>query len=72
LCLLQGVVDDAWTELQAINGPCKSSVRAQLSRELLAHKVMAYAARGELDPERLKQHAVYGMTRNKRRQKHAA
>lgn len=71
LCMLQGVVEKAWREMQ--DG--RSSVspeREQLTRELLAHRVMAHATRGELDPERLRQHAVEGMTHNKRRQKTAA
>ncbi len=69
LCTLRRVVDDAWAELEKTNGPL-SPERAQLTRELLAHRVMARAAHGERDPERLKQHAVQGMSRTKRRQSH--
>jgi hypothetical protein len=71
LCMLQGVVEEAWTELQQGEGS-SSPEREQLTRELLAHRVMARAARGELDPKELKQHAVRGMAHGKRRQKHAA
>ncbi len=71
LCLLQGVVEEAWTELQ--DGESSTTPeREQLTRELLAHRVMARAVRGERDPKELKQHAVRGMTRTKRRQKDAA
>ena len=70
--MLQGVVDNAFAELQKVNGPCDSAMRAQLTRELLAHRVMTCAALGERDPQQLKEHAVRGMTRSRRRQKHAA
>ena len=70
--VLLGVIEEAWTELEKANGPCDSPIREQLTRELLAHRVMARAARGELDPQKLKEHAVRGMTRAKRGQKNAA
>ena len=71
-CVLLDVIEEAWTELEKANGPCDSPIREQLTRELLAHRVMARAARGELDPQKLKEHAVRGMTRAKRGQKNAA
>ncbi len=70
LCLLQGVVEEAWTELRE-GERSVTPEREQLTRELLAHRVMARAVRGERDPKELKQHAVRGM-RNRRRQKDAA
>ena len=70
--ILLGVIEEAWTELEEANGPCDSPIREQLTRELLAHRVMARAARGEVDPQKLKEHAVWGMTHNKRRHKLAA
>ena len=71
-CILLDVIEEAWTELEKANGPCSSPIREQLTRELLAHRVMARAARGELNRERLKEHAIRGMTRSKRRQSQAA
>jgi hypothetical protein len=72
LCLLQGVVEDALAELRKAERGQISPEREQLTRELLAHRVMARASRGDMDPQQLKEHAVRGMMRNKRRQKHAA
>lgn len=69
LCELQTVVEAAWAELQEINGRRDSPLRLRLTRELLAHRVMACAARGEHDPEKLKRHAVSGMSRRRRQKK---
>jgi hypothetical protein len=61
LDLLGRVVEEAWKELRRRSGgPAGSVEREQLTRELMAHRVMARALRGELDPERLKQHALWG------------
>ena len=57
LDMLNGVVEDAWQELLARHSPMASNER--LSRELLAHRVMARASQGELDPQKLKQHALW-------------
>lgn len=72
LCMLHDVIEEAWTELRNSHSVPVSPEYEELTRELLAHRVMARAARGELDPERLKEHAVWGMSRNKRRQTHDA
>jgi hypothetical protein len=72
LCMLQRVVEEAWAELKAADSAFITPEHEQLTRELLAHRVMARAARGELDPQRLKEHAVWGMSRRKRRQTHEA
>ena len=72
LCRLQSVVEQAWAELRKAERDPISPERAHLTRELLAHRVMSCAALGERDPELLKQHAVRGMTRSKRRHKDAA
>lgn len=61
LDLLARVVEEAWNELRRrTGGPAASLEREQLTRELMAHRVMARALRGELDPERLKEHALWG------------
>ena len=67
LCLVLDVIEEAWAELERANGPCESPIREQLTRELLAHRVMARAARGELDTQRLREHALHGMTKQRRR-----
>jgi hypothetical protein len=68
LCMLQGVVEEAWTELQDGEGSATPE-REQITREFLAHRVLAHAARGQLNPKELKQHAVHGMARSRRHQK---
>lgn len=57
--MLQRVVDEAWQEFAQRNGDI-SKEREQLTRELMAHRVMARALRGELNPDRLKEHALWG------------
>lgn len=57
--MLQRVVDEAWQEFAQRNGDI-SNEREQLTRELMAHRVMARALRGELNPDRLKEHALWG------------
>ena len=68
LCMLHDVIEEAWAELKNNDGALVSPENEQITRELLVHRVMARAARGELDPQRLKEHAVWGMSRKKRRQ----
>lgn len=60
LDLLQQVVEEAWQEVARRNGREISREREILTRELMAHRVMARALRGELDPRRLKEHALWG------------
>ena len=67
---LHDVIEEAWAELKNNDGALVSPENEQITRELLVHRVMARAARGELDPQRLKEHAVWGMSRKKRRQRH--
>lgn len=57
--MLDGVVEEAWQELKRRNSPLAQS--EWVTRELLAHRVMARASRGELDPQRLKEHALWGL-----------
>ena len=58
--MLNGVVEEALQELAQRQSPIVEESRIELARELLAHRVMARAARGERDPERLKEHALWG------------
>ena len=58
--MLNGVVEEALQELAKRQSPIVEASRIELARELLAHRVMARAARGERDPERLKEHALWG------------
>ena len=59
LDLLERVVEEAWQELARRSASKISKEREKLTRELMAHRVMARAARGEFDPKRLKQHALW-------------
>jgi hypothetical protein len=61
LDLLQRVVDEAWQELARRSASEITRERERLTRELMAHRVMARALRGELDPGRLKEHALWGL-----------
>lgn len=72
LCMLRDLIEEAWAELKKSNGAPISPEYEQLTRELLAHRLMSRAARGELDPQRLREHAVAGMSRRRRRQSQAA
>ena len=58
--MLNGIVEDALQELARRQSPIVEASRIELARELLAHRVMARAARGERDPDRLKEHALWG------------
>lgn len=58
--MLNGVVEEALQELARRQSPIVEASRIELARELLAHRVMARAARGERDPDRLKEHALWG------------
>jgi hypothetical protein len=60
LDLLERVVDEAWQELARRSPSEISPEREKLTRELMAHRVMARALRGERDYDRLKAHALWG------------
>ncbi len=61
LKLLERVVEEAWKELlRRSDVAAMNEERAKLTRELMAHRVMARALRGERDPQRLKEHALWG------------
>lgn len=57
---LEQIVEEAMDELQHRGQRFTAPQLEQLTRELIAHRVMARAAGGELDPEKLKQHALWG------------
>ncbi len=58
--LLESIVEEAWQELVKSGSPLAGQGQEHLTRELIAHRVMARAARGERDRERLKEHALWG------------
>lgn len=58
--MLEQVVEAAVQELAARGSALAEPGRAELTRELMAHRVMARALRGERDPARLKEHALWG------------
>lgn len=58
--LLESIVEEAWQELVKSGSPLAGQGQEHLTRELIAHRVMARAARGERDRERLKDHALWG------------
>lgn len=58
--LLESIVEEAWQELVKSGSPLAGQGQELLTRELIAHRVMARAARGERDHERLKEHALWG------------
>ena len=60
MAMLERVVEDALTELSARSSSLADPSRRALTCELLAHRVMARAGRGERDPEQLKKHALWG------------
>lgn len=60
MAMLERVVEEAMAELSARSSSLADLSRRALTRELVAHKVMARAGRGERDPERLKEHALWG------------
>lgn len=60
MAMLESVVEEALKELAARTSSLVDPTRIELTRELLAHRVMARAARGERDPKRLKEHALWG------------
>ena len=60
MAMLESVVEEALEELAAKTSSLVDPTRLELTRELLAHRVMARAARGERDPKRLKEHALWG------------
>jgi hypothetical protein len=57
--MLDTIVEDALQELKRRGSPMVSN--EQLARELLAHRVVARASRGVLDPQRLREHALWGL-----------
>jgi hypothetical protein len=57
--MLDAVMEDALRELKRRGSPMATN--EPLARELLAHRVMARATRGDLDPQRLKEHALWGL-----------
>ena len=60
MAMLERVVAEAMAELTSKSSPLADPPRRALTCELLAHRVMARAGRGERDPERLKEHALWG------------
>lgn len=58
--MLERVVEEALEELARRDSGLVDPTRFELTRELLAHRVMARAARGERDPKRLREHALWG------------
>ena len=58
--MLNSVVEEALQELAKRQSPIVEASRIELARELLAHRIMARAARGERDPDRLREHALWG------------
>ena len=58
--LLERVVEEALEELARRESGLADPTRIALTRELLAHRVMARAARGEREPDRLREHALWG------------
>ena len=60
MAMLESVVEEALKELEARTSSLVDPTWIELTRELLAHRVMARAARGEHDPKRLKEHALWG------------
>jgi hypothetical protein len=58
--MLQQVVEEAWRELVRRGDPVADAGREQIVRELLAHRVMSRATRGETAPDRLLDHALLG------------
>ena len=60
--MLQQVIDDAWQELVRRGDPVADAGREQIVRELMAHRVMARATRGDIDPARLMNHALWGFS----------
>ena len=60
MAMLEGVVAEALADLSERSSSLADPSRRALTRELLAHRVMARAGRGERDPARLKEHALWG------------
>lgn len=60
LDLVERVVEEAWQEFSRRKGSEISEERMKLTRELMAHRVVARVFRGETDPRRLKDHALWG------------
>lgn len=59
LDMLERVVEEAWQEVSRRKGSQMSQECEKLTRELMAHRVIARAMRGETDPSRLKEHALW-------------
>ena len=58
--MLEKVVEEAMADLMQRSTALADPCLRDLTRELLAHRVMARAGRGERDPQRLKEHALWG------------
>jgi hypothetical protein len=62
MVMLQQAVEDAWQDLVRRGDPAAAPGREHAVREILAHSVMSWAARGETDPGRLKDEALMGFS----------
>lgn len=61
LMMLEQVVDDAWRELVNRGSPMATSRGERVVRKLMARRVFSQVGYGELDPNRLKHHALAGL-----------
>lgn len=61
LIMLEQVVDDAWRELMNSGSPLATHRGERVVRKLMARRVFSQVSHGELDPGRLKQHALQGL-----------
>jgi hypothetical protein len=62
MIMLQQIVEDAWQDLVRRGDPAATPGREHAVRGILAHSVMACAARGETDLGRLRDEALMGFS----------
>jgi hypothetical protein len=58
LAMMSRVLDDAWNELQSVNG---TGTAAEMVRTTMATRIMAAVAKGEREPSKLKLLALHAV-----------
>jgi hypothetical protein len=61
LRIAEQVIEDAWQELVKRGSPAANCRGKRVVCELMAQRVFSQASHGELDPDRLKQVALWGI-----------
>jgi len=59
--IAEQAVEDAWQELAKSGSPAAQAGGKAVVRELMAQRVFSQAGQGELDPDRLKQIALWAL-----------